>query len=259
MRTKIIIILCCFMAFTLAGCGKNLPKPERPATVALSSSMQQSLDQEMRSYSANVNTYKALGKVVLKKNDRLVLSGRAGWTAEAPNKLSLVAFAAGIPVMRLACDGQKIYYTDSMQNSSKLTYYSAPNDPDIMYDYMGIYISTQSLLALWMGKLMPQGYNVTGYSEDGVSRCVIMSGPGGDMRYVYLNKQSGGLMRIDDFTKDGGLKYSAYFEEMQNVGGGSIPFKLIITNTKNADLEFYLDNVWINEPTNPEMFVIWPD
>lgn len=259
MRTKIAIFLCCMLALALTGCGKNLPKPERPEIQALSASMQQSLEQEIRGFGANINTYKALGKVALKKNNQLVLSGRAGWTAEAPDKLSLVAFAAGIPVMRLACNGQKIYYADSFQNNNKLIYYSAPNDPDIMYDYMGIYISTQSLLSLWMGKLMPPGYSVIGYNNSGDFRCIILRGQGGDMRYIYFHKQTNSVMRIDDFTSDGGLKYSAYWAEMQNIGGSGVPFKLIITNTKNADLEFYIDNIWINEPTNPEMFVIWPE
>lgn len=256
MKTKLAIILCCFVAFTFVGCGKNLPKPERPASIALSGSMQQSLEQEMRGYAANVNTYKALGKILLKKKGTIILSGRAGWSAEYPNKMSLVAFAAGIPVMRLACDGQQIYYADSLSNNSKPVYYVAPNDPDIMYDYMGIFISTQSLLGLWMGKLLPPDYRVSGYFEEGQSRCVIMQGSNGDMRYAYLNKQTGGVMRIDDFTKDGGLKYSTVWAEMQNIGGGSVPFKVLITNTKDTELEFYLDNVWVNEPTTPEMFVL---
>lgn len=257
MRTKIAILLCCFFALTLTGCGKNLPKPPRPESAAMTAAMQQNLEQIIQNYGANANSYKALGKVVLKRNGKLVLSGRAGWTAALPNKLSLVAFAAGIPVMRLACDGQKIYYADSFQNNNKLIYYSAPNDPDIMYDYIGIYISTQSLLSLWMGKLTLPGYSVVGYNNDGGARCVILQGPGGDMRYVYFDNET--VMRIDDFTKDGGLKYSAYWEDMRLVADGRVPTKLLITNTKNADLEFYMDNVWINEPTTPEMFVIWPE
>lgn len=257
MRTKIALCFCCLFALALSGCGKNLPKPERPESAAMTASMQQSLEQIIQNYGANANSYKALGKVMLKRNDKLVLSGRAGWTAAQPNKLSLVAFAAGIPIMRLACDGQKIYYADSFQNNNKLMYYSAPNDPDIMYDYIGIYISTQSLLSLWMGKLSLPGYSVVGYNNDGGARCVILRGPGGDMRYVYFNNET--VMRIDDFTKDGGLKYSAYWEDMRLIADGRVPTKLLITNTKNADLEFYMDNVWINEPTTPEMFVIWPE
>lgn len=259
MRTKIAILFCCIFALALTGCGKNLPKPERPESAVMTAAIQQNLEQIVQSYGANAATYKALGKIVLKRNDKLVLSGRAGWTAAIPDKLSLVAFAAGIPVMRLACDGNKIYYADSFQNNNKLMYYSAPNDPDIMYDYIGIFISTQSLLSLWMGKLTLPGYGVVGYNNDTVARCVILQGPGGDMRYIYFDKQADKVIRIDDFTKDGGLKYSAYWEEMRSIAGGQVPIKLIITNTKNADLEFYMDNVWINEPTTPEMFVIWPE
>lgn len=259
MKTKILLIFCCFIALALTGCGKNLPTPERPQSVALTYEMQQRLEQEMRAYGAGINTYKALGKIMLKKNGKLILSGRAGWSAEYPNKLSLVAFAAGIPVMRMASDGQKIYYADSFHNDNKLVYYVAPNDPDTMYDYLGIYISTANLVGLWMGKVLPSGYSVAGYNEEGGQRVVIMHGTGGDMRYVYLDKQTDSIIRIDDFTKDGGLKYSAFWREMQNVHNSSVPFKMLITNTKDTELEFLLDNVWINEPTNPGMFVLFGD
>lgn len=259
MKFKIAIAFCCLVALGLAGCGKNLPKPERPPIAPVTGQALQNVTAEMQNFGANINTYKALGKVVIKKNGQLVLSGRAGWSAEMPNKLSLVAFAAGIPVMRMACDGQSIYYADSFGKSKKLIYYTAKNTADTMYDYLGIFISTQSLLQFWMGKVMPPGYVITGQSDTVEGRCVIMSAPNGDLRYVYLDSQSGVLRRVDDFTKDGGLKYRVYLDEMQYADGTRVPYKVFITNTQNTDVEFYLDNAWVNTPTDPGMWVLWPE
>lgn len=259
MRNKFVLLLSCLVIVTFVGCGKNLPKPQRPQSTAVSAVQAQSLRQELNAYGAGLSTYKALGKIVLKKNGSIMLSGRAGWSAEEPDKLSLVAFAAGIPVMRMACDGKQIYYADSFQNTTKLRYYMAPNSDETMYDYLGVYISTQSLLGLWCGKLIPQGFSITGYHEDEAQRCVILTAGNGDARYIYLNKNDGGLRRIDDFTRDGGLRYTAYLEEVQTISGYRVPFRVFVTNTVNTELEFVLDNAWINVPTNPGMFVLWEE
>lgn len=259
MRNKLVLLLCCVVALAFAGCTKNLPKPERPQPVTVSAAQAQSLMQELTTYGDGLSTYKGLGKILLKKKGVIVLSGRAGWSAEIPDKMSLVAFAAGIPVMRMACDGKQIYYADSFENTKKLRYYVAPNSDETMYDYMGIYISTQNLLAFWCGKLVPQGFSITGYHEDDTQRCVILTNAGGEARYIYLNRDNSTVRRIDDFTNDGGLRYSAYLEEVQNITGSRVPLRVLITNTVDTELEFHPDSVWVNTPTSPEMFVLWAE
>lgn len=254
-----VLGLCCILALALAGCTKNLPKPERPQPQQLSSAQQNALTQEMSSYGSGIQSYKALGKVIIKKDDKLVLSGRSAWTAQVPDKLSLVAFAAGIPVMRMACDGKNIYYADSLRNNKKLVYYTADNTEETMDNFIGIQLSTRNMLSFWIGQVMPRGYRIIGEGADGNARVITMSNNNGEQRDVYIDRQTRQLLRIDDFTSDGGLKHSAYLENMQNISGYSIPFKIVVTSTTGTDIEFTLDQVWLNMPMDPNMFVLWPE
>lgn len=252
--------LCAWLAGALlwGGCA-GLPgiletAPEPPEDpVAAAEALQ--LVETLAGVNSGLSAMKGIGRLTVKQGDRLQVDERMAWVGAPPRRLSVVLFAAGFPALRLAGDGEWLYYQDGQQAGGPVKRIRA-SDPDLER-LLSISIQSSDIIALMSGRLPVKEHTR-------VRLLPVSSGQGHALQllqgrrlrqYIFFDETTSEARQTQVFDGDK-LLYQADFVEMQRVGPYKVPRRLVISNAAGASVQLVVERYWADVPVTPEMFVL---
>ncbi|MCU0560252.1 MAG: hypothetical protein MUD16_08675 [Desulfobacterales bacterium] len=242
----------------LAGCA-SLPgvlegppaPPEDPAAAAEA----RALVEALQAANSGLATMKGLGRLTVRHGDRVQLDERMAWVGAPPLRLSVVLFAAGFPALRMAGDGEWLYYQDGQEAGAPVKRIRA-SDPDLER-ILSISIQTSDIIALISGRLP--------IKEHSSARVVPVASGSGRALQLLKGRHVRQTVFFDDAASEarqmqvfdsGTLLYQANFVEMQRVGRYKVPLRLTISNAAGTSVQLLVERYWADVPVSPEMFVL---
>lgn len=251
-------MLCLLVGLLLLGCaslpgvldGPSAP-PEDPAAAAEALSLVEAL----QAANSGLATMKGLGRLTVRQGDRVQIDERMAWVGAPPLRLSVVLFAAGFPALRMAGDGEWLYYQDGQEAGAPVKRIRS-SDPDLER-ILSISIQTSDIIALISGRLP--------IKEHTTARVVPVTSGRGHALQLLKGRHVRQTIFFDDTTSQarqmqvfdsGSLLYQADFVEMQRVGRYTVPLRLTISNATGTRVQLVVERYWADVPVAPEMFVL---
>lgn len=225
--------------------------PEDPAAMAEALNLVEAL----KTANSGLTSMKGLGRLTVRHGDRLQVDERMAWVGAPPLRLSVVLFAAGFPALRMAGDGEWLYYQDGQEAGAPVKRIRS-SDPDLER-ILSIPIQSSDIIALISGRLPIK-------EHDSVRLLPVSAGRGYALQLlkgrrvrqnIFFDDAKSAARQTQVFDS-GRLLYQADFVEMQRVGRYKVPQRLVISNEAGTSVQLLVERFWADVPVSPEMFVL---
>jgi len=258
MRSSQHLPLLIIILFFLSACG-SLTAPKPGPGIPVEPSESQVLLAEFKDINSTLKHFKGIGKIKLQQKGQIRIDERIAWVGSAPSKLSLAVFISGFPAIKLASDGQWLYYYESGREKNVFKKIRT-NDPSLKR-LIYIPIKTSEIVTLIAGRIPLRDYHS--------SRLVMLPDSSGHvlelknrwwgvLEKLYLDAAKTRIRQIEFFNRRGALEYRVTFEKMKTISGYRVPVLLNISNDEGIDVQFKVDRFWANIEILPSMFVLEP-
>ena len=255
------ILLTVLAAALLGGCSglsgmKGSPSaiPENPAAAAEALNVIAQLEQ----VNHTLTTFKGIGRLTVRREGKIQVDERMAWVGAPPLKLSVVLFAASFPALRMAGDGEWLYYQDGQEAGAPVKRVRV-SDPDFNR-ILSIPIQASDIIALMCGR-MPLKEHTQATIQPLVSGkgYVLLLMDGRSVRQkIFLDETKSETRQTEVYDSWGKLVFQASFLEMQVVSGYHVPSRLVVSRGKDVTVQVLIEQYWADVPVTPEMFVIAP-
>lgn len=253
------ILLAVLAAALLGGCSRltavieNQPEiPEDPTAAAEALSVIAKLEQANRA----LKTFKGVGRLTVRQEGKVQVDERMAWVGAVPLKLSVVLFAASFPALRMAGDGEWLYYQDGQEPGAPVKRMRA-SDPDFER-ILSIPIQASDIIALMCGKMPLKEHNrATILPLASGQGYVLLLMDGRSVRQkIFFDETKSETRQTEVYDSWGKLVFQANFLEMQVVRGYHVPSRLVVSRGKDTTVQVLVEKYWADVPVTPEMFVI---
>ena len=255
------ILLAVLAAALLGGCSSltglmdSQPEiSEDPAAAAEALSVIAKLQQANRA----LKTFKGVGRLTVRHEGKVQVDERMAWVGAPPLKLSVVLFAARFPALRMAGDGEWLYYQDGQEPGAPVKRVRA-SDPDFKR-ILSIPIQASDIIALMCGKMpIKEHTQATIQPLASGQGYVLLLMDGRSVRQkIFFDETKSETRQTEVYDAWGRLVFQANFLEMQMVSGYRVPSRLVVSRGKDATVQVLVEKYWADVPVAPEMFVIAP-
>ena len=258
MRSIQPLPLLLIIAFFLNACG-SLSAPKPHIGIPAEPSELQALLSAVKNRNSTLEHFKGIGKIKLRQNGKTLIDERIAWVGSKPAKLSLAVLVSGFPAIKLASDGQWLYYYEAGREKS--IYKKMRADDPSLKRLISIPIKASEIVTLMAGRIPLRDYH-------SARLMMLPKGNGyvlelenrwwGVLEKLYLDDAKTRIRQIELFSRLGSLEYRVNFEKMKTIEGYQIPFLMHISNDEGIDVQFKADRFWVNIEVTPAMFVLEP-
>jgi len=253
------ILLAGLAAALLGGCsgmtGVMDSQPEirdDPAAAAEALSVIATLQQA----NSALKTFKGVGRLTVRQEGKVQVDERMAWVGAPPLKLSVVLFAASFPALRMAGDGEWLYYQDGQEPGAPVKRMRA-SDPDFKR-ILSIPIQASDIIALMCGRMpLKEHSRATIQPLASGKGYVLLLMDGRSVRQkIFFDETKSETRQTEVYDSWGKLVFQANFIEMQVVSGYRVPSRLVVSRGKDATVQVLVEKYWADVPVTPEMFVL---
>jgi len=211
----------------------------------------------LRTANASLKNFKGIGNIKVWHRGNLQLDQRVAWIGEKPVKLSIAVLISGYPAIKLATDGEWLYYLEAQENETKFRKIPT-KDPDLN-KIISIPIPVSDALKLLTGQIPMRDFNAVTFIEETNGVVLVLEEKWWGIREkIYLNKRKSEVRQIEIFRRSGALSYRAEIERHQRVGEYQVPMRLKLSNDEGADFQLDIDRIWVNVDLPQSVFVLTP-
>jgi hypothetical protein len=213
----------------------------------------------LRAQNNTLRNFKGIGNIRLSQKGRSYLNQRVAWMGEKPAKLSMVLLVSGYPAVKLATDGEWLYYLETRGTEKEYKKIRA-SDPSLK-SIISIPISASDVVLLLTGSLpMPVFDSVELIEDETIPGFVLVLKEKwwGKRQKLFYDENQSRFYRIDVFQRSGALMYRAEIERIQQVDGFEVPIRLKLSSDNGNDLQLDIDRCWVNVDLPPSAFVLMP-
>ena len=246
------------LAFYLTACG-SLTAPKTGPGIPAAPDEPQVLLAEVKDRNTTLKHFKGIGKIKLRQNGKTLIDERIAWIGSEPSKLSLVVLVSGFPAIKMASDGQWLYYLESGREETVFKKMRA-NDPSLKR-LISIPIRTSEIVAILAGRIPLREHHSLrlNFPEGGSGPVLELKNRWwGVLQKLYFDETKKQLHQVEFFNRTGSLEYRVKFENMKTSDGYRIPQRLHLSNDEGIDVLFRIDRFWANIEVSPSMFVLKP-
>lgn len=258
LRAAALILAAALLAAGCAVLPEPRPTPDAAAGPEADSAEALALLEAIRKANEPLKTFKGIGRLTIRKEGKLQLDGRMAWVGADPRRLSVVLSAAGFPAVRLASDGESLYYQDPQDPGGSVKRIRT-SDPDLER-LLGVPITAGDIVTLLCGRIPLKEYRSVKLleppGEDG--RVLVLSRIWGVQQKIFLDRRLETVRATAVYDSAGALVYQAHFMEIQRVGAYRVPQRLALLNGDKAEIQLVVENYWADVPVSPAMFVLPP-
>jgi hypothetical protein len=243
----------------LTGCAFFRPAPELEITPADKADEVRDLISALRTQNNTLRNFKGIGTIRLSQKGRPYLDQRVAWIAEKPSKLSMALLVSGYPAIKLATDGQWLYYLETQGSETRYEKIRA-SDPSLK-SIVSIPISASDVVLLLAGSLpLPAFDSVALVKEEATPGFVLVLKERwwGIRQKIFYDESESQFYRVDVFQRSGTLMYRAEIERIQQVDGFEVPFRLKLSSDDGDGLQLDVERCWVNVDLPPAAFVLTP-
>ena len=253
-----VLIAILAAGLALSGCaswpGIHEAAPDDPAAAL---EARQTIEQLQRT-NERLKNFKGLGRLTLRKEGKIQMDDRIAWIGSEPLKLSLVLFASGFPAVRMAGDGEWLYYQDVQAPEAPVKRVRA-SDPDFKR-LLSIAIQSSDIIALMCGRIPIRDHRsaILKPLSSGKGYALMLMKPWGVHQIIFLDESKTEVRQTEIYDSSGELLFQANFMEMQLVDGYKVPLRLAVSNNEKAVAQLVVERYWADVPVTPSMFILGP-
>lgn len=254
---RIIIFL--IAAVLISGCAVFRPARELEIIPAEKTNQIRDLLSGIETQNASLNNFKGIGNLQIRQNNLLRLDERVAWIGEKPVKLSIAVLISGYPAVKMATDGEWLYYLEV--HGQDATFRKFPASDPSLKKLISIPISASDVITLLAGQIpMPQFDSAVLTEEETPPGYVLNLKEKwwGIRQKIYYDRSFSEVRRIDVFQRSGTLKYRAEIENRQSINGFQVPLKLRLLTPDGVDCLLSIEHYWANVDVPPTVFVLTP-
>ncbi len=258
---RVAAAVCLGAAVVLAGCaGLPLPKtePETGADEAAGRAEASAILESLQKRNERLKSFKGIGRLTVRKDGKVQMDERIAWIGAAPLQLSVVLFASGFPAVRMASDGEWLYFQDGQDPSEAVKKFRSA-DPDLKR-LLSIPIQASDIIALLCGRIPIREHRTAKVQplQPGSGHVLLLSRSWGVNQKIFLDEKRSEVRQSEVYDISGKLVYQANFLEMQLVDGYRVPKRLVVSGDEDAVVQLVVEKYWANAPVESSMFVLAP-
>jgi hypothetical protein len=243
----------------VSGCAFFQPVRELKITPAEKVSEVREILSLLKTQNESLKNFKGIGHIRVFQNGVLQLDQRVAWIGEKPLKFSIAVLISGYPAVKLATDGNWLYYLEVYGQDTIFRKLKA-NDPSLK-KLISIPIPASDIIALLAGQIpMPEFDSAELIPENAFAGPVLILRDKwwGVRQKLYYDEKILSVRQVDVFNRSGSLRYRAQIEELQWVDGFKVPSRLSLSSPDGAHLQLDIDRYWVNVDLPPSVFVLKP-
>ena len=212
--------------------------------------------ERLQKTNETLKTFKGVGRLTIRKDGKVQMDERLAWVGSDPLKLSVVLFAAGFPAVRMAGDGEWLYYQDGEAPGSPVKKVRA-SDPDFKR-LLNIPIQSSDILALMRGRIPIREHRSVRLQPltSGNGYVLLLMRTWGVHQKIFLDETKSGVRQTEVYDSSGTLLFQANFLEMQLVDGYKVPLRLAVSGDEKVVFHLVVERYWADVPVTPSMFVL---
>jgi hypothetical protein len=253
------IIIPPIVALSFSSCAIFRPATELEITPSEKVNEVRDLLAVLTNKNESLRNFKGVGNIKLKQNGHVQLDQRVAWIGEKPVKLRIAVMISGYPAIKLATDGEWLYYLEARGNETRFNKIPASNPS--LKRIISIPISSGDVVMLLAGRVpLPEFDSVTLIEEKTIPGCILVLKKKwwGVRQKIYLDESISRIRRIDVFHRSGSLLYRAEFKSIQRINGFDVPLQLRLSTVDGTDFQLDIQQYWVNVDPPPSVFVLKP-
>jgi hypothetical protein len=244
------------MGLVATGCA-TWPGPAQEPAAAGDSVEARALLGRLEQTNAKLQSFKGIGRLTVRKDGKIQVDERIAWIGSAPLRLGVVLFAGGVPAVRMASDGEWLYYQDGQEPGLPVKKVRA-SDPD--FDrLLSIPIQASDIIALLRGRIPLREHSSARLLPlaSGNGQVLLLDRIWGVHQKIFLDEQASEVKQTEVYDLSGRLLFQVNFPEMQLIDGYRVPRRLVVSNHQtNAVVQLVVEKYWADVPVTPSMFVL---
>jgi hypothetical protein len=246
------------MGLLAAGCAGLTAPTEAPST-AVEREQARAVLERLQQTNQGLKTFKGVGRLTIKRDGKIQMDERLAWVGSDPSSLSVVLFASGFPAVRMASDGEWLYYQDGQEPGQPVKKIRS-SDPD--FDrLLSISIHSSDIIALLRGRIPIREHRSARLQPvaAGNGYVLLLDRAWGVHQKIFLDEQKSEVRQVEVYDVSGNMLFQANFLEMQKVDGYRVPGRLVVSNQQtHALVQLVVEKYWADIPVSPSMFVLEP-
>lgn len=208
---------------------------------------------------SSLKNFKGIGKIKVWNNDQIQIDERVAWVGSDPAQISIAVLISGFPAIKLASDGQWFYYLE-MQGSTHVFKKIQASNANLKR-LIAIPIHSNDVITLLTGRV-PLREHHSAYIKKNPSDSgyvlILKKRWRGIVEKIYFNDAKSRVRQIEVFNRSGSLVYRVGFENIREIKGYRVPFRLKISSDGGADCQLDIDRYWADVSVSPSVFVLTP-
>ena len=238
-----------------AGCATLSGTGDTPAS-AVDTAEALAILERLQQTNQRLKTFKGVGRLTIRKEGKVQMDDRVAWIGSDPLKLSVILFASGFPVARMASDGEWLYFQDGQQPGWPVQKIRS-SDPDFNR-LLSIPIHSSDIIALMCGRIPIREHRSARLQPlaSGNGYVLLLNRIWGVHQKIYLDEKKSEVRQTEVYDASGHLVFQANFLEMQLVDGYKVPSRLVVTGETRAMVQLVVEKYWADIPVTPSMFVL---
>jgi hypothetical protein len=211
---------------------------------------------QLQKANEGLQNFKGVGRLTIRRDGKVQMDERVAWVGSAPRKLSVVLFAAGFPAVRMAGDGEWLYYQDGEAPNAPVKKVRA-SDPDLKR-LLSIPVQFSDILALMRGRIPIREHRSARLQPlaSGNGYVLLLMRTWGVHQKIFLDETQSVVRQTEVYDSSGELMFQANFIEMQLVDGYKVPLRLVVSNHEKVVVQMVVERYWADVPVTPSMFVL---
>ena len=238
------------------GCA-TLPEPAGGAAAAVDSAEARAVLERLQHTNETLRNFKGIGRLTIKRDGKIQMDDRVAWIGADPLRLSVVLFASGFPALRMASDGEWLYYQDGQEPGLPVKKIRS-SDPD--FDrLLSIPVQSSDILALLRGRIPIREHRTARLQRvaSGDGYVLLLDRIWGTHQKIFLDERKSEVRQVEVYDMSGSMVFQANFLEMQLVDGYRVPSRLVVSNHQTkAQVQLVVEKYWAGIPVTPSMFVL---
>jgi hypothetical protein len=213
----------------------------------------------LRAKNDSLRNFKGIGNIKISQKGRFYLDQRVAWIGEKPARLSIAVLVSGYPAIKLATDGEWLYYLEIHGAETEFKKIRA-SDPSLKA-ITSIPISTSDVVMLLAGCIPMPAFDSVAFIQEEATKgfvLVLKEKWWGIRQKIFYDENQSRVYRIDVFQRSGALLYRADIERIQRVAGYEVPLQLKLSTADGNDMQLDIDRCWVNTELPPSAFVLTP-
>jgi hypothetical protein len=205
-----------------------------------------------------LKNFKGVGRLTIRRDGKVQMDERLAWIGSDPLRLSVVLFAAGFPAVRMAGDGEWLYFQDVEAPEAPVKKVRS-SDPDFKR-LLSIPIHSSDILALMRGRIPIREHRSASLQPlpSGNGYVLLLKRIWGVHQKIFLDETRSVVRQTEVYDSSGDLLFQANFLEMQLVDGYRVPLRLAVSNDEKVVAQLVVERYWADVPVKPSMFILGP-